>query len=76
MITNKNYNVYLPKMSDKKLMYEFADKMYFNVKSTGNKATRDRSLITLLKPSALLVSAFLIPNTLFLPSDANELCNG
>ena len=49
--------------------------MYFDVKSTGKKTTRDRSLITLLQPPALLVSAFLISSTLFLPSDANELCD-
>ena len=36
MITNKNYNVDLAKLSDKKLMYHFAKEMNFDVKATHN----------------------------------------
>ena len=32
MITNKNYNVDLAKLADRKLMYDFAKEMYFDVK--------------------------------------------
>ena len=32
MITNKNYNVDLASLSDKKLMYDFAKEMHFDVK--------------------------------------------
>ena len=32
MITNKNYNVDLASLSDKKEMYDFAKEMYFDVK--------------------------------------------
>ena len=42
MITNKNYNVDLASLSDKKLMYDFAKEMKFDVKTTSNKSTRDR----------------------------------
>ena len=32
MIPNKNYNVDLASLSDKKLIYDFAKEMYFDVK--------------------------------------------
>ena len=41
MKTNKNYNVDLASLSDKKLMYDFAKGMYFDVKAPGSKSTRD-----------------------------------
>ena len=44
MITNKNYNVDLANLVDKKIMYDFAKEMYFDEKATGNKSTRDRTL--------------------------------
>ena len=43
MITNKNYNVDLASLEDKKLMYEFAEEMIFDTKALGNKSTRDRT---------------------------------
>ena len=49
MITNENYNVDLAKLSDKKLMYDFAKEMNFDLKAPANKSTRDRTLIKLLK---------------------------
>ena len=45
MITNKNYNVDLVKLSEKKLMYEFAKEMNFDLKATSKKYTRDKKLI-------------------------------
>ena len=41
MITNKNFNVGLASLSDKKIMYEFAKEMNFDLKAQGKKSTRD-----------------------------------
>ena len=49
MITNKNYNVNLAGLQDKKLLHDFAKEMNFDTKALGNKSTRDRTLIKLLK---------------------------
>ena len=48
MITNKNYNVDLASLSDKKLMYVFAKELNFDMKAQGNKSTRDRTLLNYL----------------------------
>ena len=45
MITNKNYNVDLASLADKKLMYDFAKEMNFDLKDVGKKSTGDRTLI-------------------------------
>ena len=73
MITNKNYNVDHASFSDKKLMYDFAKEMHFDLKAQGNKSTRDRTLIKLLKSPAITASG--VSNTIFLSSDADKLCN-
>ena len=39
MTTNKNYNVDLASLSDKKLLYDFAKEMYYDVKDPGRKST-------------------------------------
>ena len=57
MMTNKNYNVDLASLQDKKLKYDFAKEMKFDIKAQGNKSTRDRTLIKLLKSPSLLLSA-------------------
>ena len=75
VITNKNYNVDLASLADKKLMYDFAKEMHFDVKKIGNKSTRDRTLIKLLKSPGLMVSASGVSKTIFLSSDPDELCN-
>ena len=49
MITNKNYNVNLASLADKKIMYDFAREVHFDTKAQGNKPTRDRTLTNLLK---------------------------
>ena len=73
MITNKNYNVDLASLSDKKLMFDFAKEMNFDKSRVGNKSTRDRTLITLLNSPAIMASG--VSNTIFLSSDSNELCD-
>ena len=73
MITNKNYNVNHASLSDKKLMYNFAKEMNFDKSRVGNKSTRDRTLISLLNSPAIMASG--VSNTIFLSSDANELCD-
>ena len=45
MITNKNYNVDLASLADRKLMYDFVKEMNFDTRALGNKSTRDRILI-------------------------------
>ena len=45
MITNSKYNVDLASLSDKKLMYDFAKEMHFDLNAPGNKSIRDRKLI-------------------------------
>ena len=75
MITNKNYNVDLTKLSDKKLLYDFAKEMNFDLKAIGKKSTRDRTHKKLLKSPGLMISASGISKTRFLSSDPNELCD-
>ena len=75
MITNKKYNVDLPSLSDKKLIYDFAKEMNFDVKAQSKKSTRDRTLLKLTKSPGLLISASGIWKTIFLPPDPNEICN-
>ena len=75
MITNSKFNVDLASLSDKKLMYDFAKEMHFDPKASGNKSIRDRKLIKLLNSPGLMVSASGVSKTVFLSSDANELCD-
>ena len=73
MITNKNYNIDLASLSDKKLMYDFAKEMHFDGRRIGNKSTRDRTLIKLLNSPTIKASG--ISKTIFLSSDPHELCD-
>ena len=73
MITNKNYNVDLACLSDKKLLYDFAKEMHFDERCVGNKSTRDKKLIKLLNSPAIMASG--VSKTIFLSSDPNELCD-
>ena len=56
-------------------MNDFAKEMSFDTKAQGNKTTRDRTLIKLLKSPGLMVSASGVSKTIFLLSDPYELCN-
>ena len=80
LITNKNYNFNLASLADINLMYDFAKEMYFDKKPPGNKSTRDRTLIKLLKSPDLVISASgvskkSISKKLFLSENADELCD-
>ena len=75
LVTNSKYNVDLASLADKKLMYDFAKEMHFDQKAVGNKSTRDKTLIRLLKSPGLMVSASGVSKKIFLSSDPDELCN-
>ena len=75
MITNGKFNVDLASLSDKKLMYDFAKEMHFDPRASGNKSTRDKTLIKLLNSPGLIVSASGVSKTIFLSSDPDELCD-
>ena len=72
MITNKNYNVDLASLSDKKLLDDFAKEMNFDRKAVGKKSTRDRTLIKILKSPANMASGV---TTIFSSENPDELCN-
>ena len=74
MITNKNYNVDLDSLSNEKLMYDFAKERSFDVKATGNKSTRGRTLRKVPKTPGLMISASGI-SRIVLSSDPKELCD-
>ena len=74
MITNKNYNVDLANLQDKKLMYDFAEEMNFDFKPQGRTVTRDSTPIKVLKSPGLMVSASGVP-TIALSSNPNEFCD-
>ena len=74
MITNKNFNVDLASLADKKPTYDFAKEMNFDTKAQGRKSTRDKTLIKLLKSPGLIVSASGVSKTIFLSCDPDELC--
>ena len=74
-ITNSKFNVDLASLSDKKLMYDFAKEMNFDMRAQGNKSIRDRKLIKLLNSPGLMVSASAVSKKIFLLSDPDELCN-
>ena len=74
MITNKNYNVNLASLWDKKIIYGFAKEMNFDLKTQGNKSTRDRIFIKLLKSPGSMVPDSGVSKTIFRPSNPDELC--
>ena len=49
--------------------------MHFDERRVGNKSTRDRTLIKLLKSPGLVVSGSGVSKTIIIPSDPNELCD-
>ena len=75
MITNKNYNVHFGSLEDKKLMYDFAKEMHFDVRGLSRKYTRDNTPIKLLKSPSLLVSASGVWKTIILSSDTENFWN-
>ena len=76
MITNEDYNVDHASLADKKLMYDFAKEMHFDMKAAcKKKPTRDKTLIKLLKSPGLIVSSSGVSKKIFLSSDPDELCD-
>ena len=75
LITTSKFNVDLASLQDKNIMYEFAQEMHFDERRVGNKSIRDRKLIKLLNSPGLMISASGVSKTIFLSSDANELCD-
>ena len=73
MITNKNYNVNLASLADKKLMYNFAKEMHFDERRVGNKSTRDKTLMNLLNLPAIMASG--VSKIIFPSSDPDEFCD-
>ena len=65
IITNKNDNVDHASLLDKKLLYDFANEIHFDIRAPGNKYTRDRTLIKLPKSPGLMVSASCVSTTIF-----------
>ena len=70
---NYDFNVSHSNPKDKKLIYEIAKEMNFNIKEKGPKSDRDRELIKLLKSPAIMASG--TSNIIILSSDPDELCN-
>ena len=71
-MTNYDFNVDHSKQQDRKLIYEFAKEMNFNIKEKGKKSNQDKSVIRLLKSPAIKASG--VSKTIFLSSDPDELC--
>ena len=53
-------------------MYDFTKEMHFDERRVGNKYTRDRTLIKLLKSPASMASGV---TTIYLSENPDELCN-
>ena len=70
--TNEIYDVELANSHERKTTCDFAKEMYIDEKAPGNKSTRDRSLIRLLKSAAIMASGIA---TKFLSSDPNDSCD-
>ena len=73
VITNYKFNVDHSNPQDKKLIYEFAKAMNYDVKSTGRPSTRHNSMIRLRDQPAIMASG--VSKTIFLSSDPNKLCD-
>ena len=73
VITNHKFNVDHSNPQDKKIIYEFAKEMKYDVKSTGRPSVRHDSMIRLLNQPAIMASGF--SKTIILSSDPDELCD-
>ena len=73
VITNFKFNVDHSNQQDRKILYEFAKEMKYDVKSTGKPSTRHNSMIRLLDQPAIMASG--ISKTIILSSDPNKLCD-
>ena len=73
VITNYKFNVDHSSLQDKKLIYEFAKEMKYDIDSIGRPSVRHNSIIRLLEQPAIMASGF--SKTIILSSDPNELCD-
>ena len=55
-VTNYDFNIDHSNQQNRKLFYEFAKEINFNIKKKGNKSDRDESIIRLLKLPAIMAS--------------------
>ena len=75
IITNINCNVDLASLSERKLKYDFAKEMNFQVETPHNKSTRERKFMKFLKSPGLMTSDSGVSSRIFLRTNPNELCN-
>ena len=68
LVTNRNYNFDLAKLSDKKLMFDFEKDTSFEENALSSKSTRDKSLTRLNQSPAITASGI---STIFLPENHN-----
>ena len=73
LITIYKFNADHSSPQDKKLIYEFAQEMKYDTKSTGRPSTRHTSIRKILESPAIMASG--ISKTINLSSDPNELCD-
>ena len=82
-MTNKKYNVDLPKFRDKKEMFGIAKEMYFDENAISVESTTDKFLIGLLESPAIMAgslkkNSFSKPmdtKSRFLSSNPYEFCD-
>ena len=72
-ITIYDFNVDHSNQQDRKLIYEFGKEMIFDIKQKGRKSDRDKSMIRLLKSSAIMASG--VSKTILLTFDPDEICD-
>ena len=72
VMTNHIFNADHSNQKDKKIIYEFAKEMKFDIEKIRRPSTRDGSFIRILKSPAIMAAGI---STIFLPSDPNEFCN-
>ena len=73
VIINYKFNVDHSSPQDKKLIYEFAKEMNYDINSTGRPSVRHNSMVRLLDQPAIMASGF--SKKRILSSDPNELCD-
>ena len=73
VLTKHKFNIDHSNQQDRKIIYQFAKEMNYDIKSTGRPSTRHNSMIRLLDQPAIMASG--ISKTIILSSDPNELCD-
>ena len=73
VMTNYKFNVDHSNQQDRKIIYEIAKEMKYDVKNTGRPGVRHSSMLRLLESPAIMASG--ISKTILLSSNPDELCN-